>query len=285
VIDCQPGERKHEIAEEYLPKGLDFIGVFLILVARAPAPVWDIQHTKSGKVSNLARKYSYVNHYSFHILDPDWGHITVKMSGHPPFGAQVILNGHEYVACQAIRQGLQFVKEGNCFTQVSDATQLAPIADTLCSPDIIGRLNQVCERWIYSSCLCFALDLVEQERTGFRYDYSIYQEEYSRNLLFVRGSEMEQVFQGTIDRTRHWLDVKTLETIFGSKKRPSRHKDNKQPRCEVVVERPEYDLTVFKLHFGKITAKMYSKGERVLRTEVIVHNTKDLHCGRSLPSG
>jgi hypothetical protein len=43
----------------------------------------------------------YVNHYSFHILDPDWGHLTIKISGHPPFPAQVILNGHEYVACQA----------------------------------------------------------------------------------------------------------------------------------------------------------------------------------------
>jgi hypothetical protein len=25
-------------------------------------------------------------------MDPDWGHLTIKMSGHPPFGAQVILN-------------------------------------------------------------------------------------------------------------------------------------------------------------------------------------------------
>jgi len=52
---------------------------------------------------------------------------------------------------------------------------------------------------------------------------------------------------------------------------------------EVVVERPTYDLTVFKLHFGKLTAKVYTKGERVLRIEVIVHNTKALPCGRSLP--
>jgi hypothetical protein len=284
LVDCQPGERKHEIAEEYLPKDASFSGVFLILVARAPAPVWDAQCAKSGKVANLARKYPYVNHYSFHILDPDWGHITIKMSGHPPFGAQVILNGHEYVACQARKEGIQFVKEGNCFTQISDAARLAQTADTLSSPDIIGRLSQVCERWIYSACLCFALDLAEQEKTSFHYQYSIYQEEYSRNLLFLRGSELEQVFQGTIDRTRSLLDVKTLKTIFGSKKRPSHTKNQKEPRCEVVVERPAYDLTVFKLHFGKLTAKMYSKGERVLRIEVIVHNTKELHCKRSLPN-
>ena len=44
------------------------------------------------------RRREYVNHYSFHIIDPEWGHVTIKMSGHPPFGAQIILNGHEYVA-------------------------------------------------------------------------------------------------------------------------------------------------------------------------------------------
>src|SRR3990170_2670976 len=284
LVDCQPGERKHEIAEEYLPKEASFTGVFLILVARAPAPVWDVQCSKSGKIVNLAKKFPYVNHYSFHILDPDWGHVTIKMSGHPPFGAQIMLNGHEYVACQARKEGIQFTKEGNCFTQISDSARLAQIADTLSSPDIIGRLSQVCERWIYSACLCFGLDLAEQEKTSFHYDYSIYQEEYSRNLLFLRGSELEQVFQGTIYRTRSLLDIKTLKTIFGTKKRPSRCKHQKEPRCEVVVERPEYDLTIFKLHFGKITAKMYSKGERVLRAEVVVHNTKELRCRRSLPN-
>jgi hypothetical protein len=283
LMDCAPGERKHEIAEEHFPTDPSFVGVFLILVARAPAPVWDVQCSKSGKVVNLAQKYPYVNHYSFHILDPDWGHITIKMSGHPPFGAQIILNGHEYVACQARKEGIQFTKEGNCFTQISDSARLAQIADTLSSPDIIGQVTQVCERWIYSACLCFGLELAEQEKTHFHYDYSIYQEEYSRNLLFRRGRELEQVFQGTIDRTRSLLDVKTLKTIFGTKKRPSRCKHKKEPRCEVVLERPVYDLTVFKLHYGKITAKMYTKGERVLRIEVIVHNTKALRCGRSLP--
>ena len=47
------------------------------------------------------------------------GHITIKISGHPPFPAQVILNGHEYVACQALKAGIRFTKEANCFTQVS----------------------------------------------------------------------------------------------------------------------------------------------------------------------
>jgi hypothetical protein len=53
------------------------------------------------------------------------------MSGHPPFGAQIILNGHEYVACQAREKGIVFRKEGNCFVQAASATALGAVADTL----------------------------------------------------------------------------------------------------------------------------------------------------------
>ena len=43
----------------------------------------------------------------------------------------MILNGHEYVACQARKAGIAFTKEGNCFTAISDAAGLAKIADDL----------------------------------------------------------------------------------------------------------------------------------------------------------
>lgn len=101
VIDCGAGVRKHDIAEQYLAKTDRSRGLFLILVGRAPAPVWDVRanhHIERNK------PMPYVNHDSFHILDPEWGHITIKISGHPPFPAQVMLNGHEYVACQGAKR-------------------------------------------------------------------------------------------------------------------------------------------------------------------------------------
>jgi len=284
VINCKSGERKSEIAQRYLPQEPDFVGLFAVLVGRASAPAWHIHRTKEGRIQNIVRKYPSVNHYYFHIIDPDWGHVTVRMSGHPPFGAQIILNGHEYLARQAAQAGLSFWKEGNCFTQVAGGTDLAQLAETLCSVNTVGPLRQVCDRWLYSTCLCFALSLQEQGRTGFRYDYSLYQVEYSRNLLFERGRQMEQLFEALIDRTRTRLDLKRLKTIFGTKRRPFRQPANKQPRLEVVTERPRYNLTIFKIHFGKLTLKLYTKGANVLRCEVIVHNTKALATSRSLPN-
>ena len=39
---------------------------------------------------------------------------------------------------------------------------------------------------------------------------------------------------------------------------------------------------MFKVHFGLLTLKGYTKGEHVLRFESIVHNTRTLHTGRIL---
>jgi hypothetical protein len=75
VIDCGRGERKHRIAEDYLAVHTVAPGLFLILVAEAPASVWQVQRTRSGVIRNLAKRTAFVNHYSFHLMDPDWGHL------------------------------------------------------------------------------------------------------------------------------------------------------------------------------------------------------------------
>jgi hypothetical protein len=277
VVDCAAGERKHDIAEEHLPADPQRTGIFLVLVNRAPAPIWDVHRYGKGGI-DLRRKQSYVNHYTFHIWDAEWGHVAIRMCGHPPFSAMIMLNGHEYVASKATEQKIRFGKEDNCFTELADAPGLQLVADTLRSQDAIGRLMQVGERWLYR-CLCFALHSDDQKRTAFRYALSLFQMEYSRNFLFERGRDLERMFQGLIDRTRSTLDIKTVKTILGAKQRPQK---KSKTRWEITVETPEYGLTIFKIHAGALTLKMYTKGERVLRCEVIVHNVRKLKKGNSL---
>ena len=215
-------------------------------------------------------------------MDPALGHLTIKMSGHPPFGAQVILNGHEYVAVAAQGEGIGFAKEGNCFTEIADPQGLARVADALSQHAAIGRLGQVCDRWIYTACLCFGLDLDEQQRSGFRYAYSVYQAEYSRNLLFKSGAQMEDLFDRVLDRTRSRLDIPAMRTLFGLKNRPHRNRKAGPPAQEIVIEKPRYGLSWFRISFGRLQLKAYTKGEHVLRFEATVHNTKELRCRRSL---
>jgi hypothetical protein len=130
--------------------------------------------------------------------------------------------------------------------------------------------------------LCHGLNIDDQDQSGFRYEYSIYQAEYSRNLVFASGATMDRLFNTLVERTRSRLDVPKIRTLFGSKGRPHRPGNDLSPRQAVVIEKPRWNLTIFKVHFGLLTLKAYTKGERVLRFEAIAHHTKQLGCGRTL---
>ena len=282
LIHFKTGERKHEQAKALIPKDKNFTGIFAIFVSRAPSLLWEVKRYGKGGL-DIRRKpqTSLVNHYYFHIMDKDWGHLTIRMCAHPPFSAQIILNGHEWVARRRELCKAGFKKQGNLFTEYPDGATLTRRADTLIHK---GRLEKVCNYWFYQ-CLWFGLDYQEQQKSNLCFQYSIYQVEYSRNLLFKRGRFLDQVYQGIIDLTRSKLDIPSLKTMFGAKTRPYKTPKNKTCRGaapEVRIETPDYNLTIFKIHFGKLTVKLYDKGERTLRAEVVVHNTKALKCKRGI---
>ena len=286
LIEAEAGQRKHELAQEHLPKDPKLRGLFLVITGNAPAPVWEVKRNAQNQIIEVQhrRKWPYVKHYYFHLLDPEWGHVTLRMCGYPPFGTQVILNGHEWVERQAQRQKVTVAKSGNCFVAGSDFAQVNRLAALLQRASAISKLEDVCERWIYSSALCFALTREEQQRSRFKYQYSVFQLELSRNLLFVRGGTMDEVYQKLIDRTRQPLELEQLKTIFGFRHRPRQKLKRGRTGPEVAkeVQAHGYDLTVFKLRWGNLTLKIYDKGGRVLRVEVVVHNAKELRCGKVL---
>jgi hypothetical protein len=118
------------------------------------------------------------------------------------------------------------------------------IADTLLAN---GRLSQTCEGRIYSTCLWFGLDGEEQERTRFRYEYSNFQVECSRKLLFEIGGQIEEVFQAPIDRGRVRLDEDHPDDSGLQASNQVPEAKGRSAEWEVAVERPTYALTIFKL--------------------------------------
>ena len=196
VIECKAGQRKHRIADEYLASHSVGPGVFLVLVARARATVWKVRRSPGGVIMALEKKSGvrqplFLPHHRPGLGPPGGQDVrapAVRRAGHPQ---------RPDVACQAHAAGIGFTKEGNCFTWITDPRGLAQIAEILSQPAAIGRLGQACDRWIYTACLCFGLDLADQQASGFRYAYSVFQAEYSRNLIFASGARMNRVF-GTI---------------------------------------------------------------------------------------
>ncbi|MEA2069479.1 MAG: hypothetical protein U9P12_09790, partial [Verrucomicrobiota bacterium] len=283
VLEGRKGERKDELAATHVEQAEreGTLGVFLIVTGLAPAPVWRIDRNGSGTITNIHREkpWPYVKHYHFHIMDADWGHVIVRVGGYPPYGLQVILNGHEWVKCQLAAHSHSFETTGNCFT-AGNPRIVHYWCNRLIGEEGAGLLETVCRRWVYGSVLPFALSRQEQERSGFEYDWRIYQLEYSRNYVFHSGRAMEEIHNGLIDRNRSRLDVKEVKTIFGVRGRPhKRLRSANEPRGRrdtafKAVNELEHNLSVFKLHWANSTLKIYDKGARLLRVEAVEHNVK-----------
>jgi len=79
--------------------------------------------------------------------------------------------------------------------------------------------------------------------------------------------------------------VAVVRTLFGAKARPHRDRAGGPPRLAALIETPTYDLTNFKVHFGRLTLKAYTKGEHVLRVEAIAHNTSTSSAAGSWTAG
>jgi len=123
LIYCKPGERKHEKAEALIPKTKNFTGIFAIFVSRSMAPLWEVKRFSNGIDIRRKQELSFVNHYHFHIMDKEWGHITIKMCAHPPFASQIMLNGHEWLSNHPKIKKSSVQKEGNCFVDYTDADE------------------------------------------------------------------------------------------------------------------------------------------------------------------
>ena len=102
VVHCKSGDDKRKllIAAEYRPSEPDFVGLFLVIIGRAPGFVWNVRCGQDGTIQNIERSksQSWVNHFSFHIMDPDWGHITFKICGQPPFATQIMLRARARIS-------------------------------------------------------------------------------------------------------------------------------------------------------------------------------------------
>ena len=128
----------------------------------------------------------------------------------------------------------------------------------------------------------FRVGRSEQERTTFQFQYS----------PSTSSSTAETCSSGPAIRwttcSSSWSTVPELGgthpscgPLFGTRARPRPTQKQPSPSVGVAVEITAY-RTLFRVQFGKLTLKAYTKGERVLHFEAVVHNTAALNCGRRL---
>jgi len=255
-------ERQEDQVAQYREAFKRSEGIYAILKVRADMPVWR-SHEPQYPVDDpnyrlLSRPYCNIDVYYFYGISERWGPFWVSIWSNPPFSCQVYINGHEWLAREARREGLEVRTADNVIVGVSDPEHLQRLADRLLKNP--REVQRFCDRWAYR--LLPVLSREERREMDFRYQWCMAQTELSHDMHFSRRDSCEDFFQRLIDCNRRWTGPYTVKEVFGRKRAP-------HPERVTFGVHGQYDtLTVMKLTYHNASLKQYNPGcARDFRTE------------------
>jgi hypothetical protein len=210
-----------------------------------------------------------VNHYYFYLRDTRYGEGFVRISSYPPFQTRIWMNAHGYLTSELRRHRIRFETLDNCIVDVTRPEVLQRIADRF-DGDLAER---VARRW-----LSWVPDpLTPKERAaGFPHRFSIYQAEFSDNVIFRRAQVLNRVYEQLLRDHLHLGRPDMLKVIFDRKIQRNTPSDYKTRILRQGV------VSCLKVFYKKSFLKQYNKGGRVLRTEVCVNDPGDFKIKKSL---
>ena len=120
-VDFAKGQRKDDVAQEYLAGFTGTEGVLFIGRAQEKVPLFRTRKRRRADGSSypwIAAETGVVNQYYFYCVDEDFGPFFIKFCSYFPFNAKLCINGNEWAKRQAAKAGISFTPMDNAFAAV-----------------------------------------------------------------------------------------------------------------------------------------------------------------------
>ena len=277
LISFAKGQRKDDIAREFLAGCGEEEGVLFVGRAQEKAGVWHTQRryspTTGGSYAWLVRSSAFINFFYFYCVDADFGPFFLKFSTYFPYTAKLCINGNEWAKRQAAKAGIGFTPLDNGFAACQDVAAVQAICDSL-GPEHIDALLR---KWLPILPNPFT---DEDEAAGYRYELSILQAEFSLTQMLDRPVSgrifFEQVLHDNLDIGR----PDQISLIFDRRiRRTGRRPTPGRFRTRVITTGVIPSLHV---DYKNAKIKQYHKEGRALRTETTVNDTRDFGLSKRL---
>ncbi|MGH3950360.1 MAG: hypothetical protein ACRDSE_14775 [Pseudonocardiaceae bacterium] len=277
LVHFGKGQRKDDLAQQYLARFTDTEGVLFVGRAQEKAGVWRTQRrynpVSGGSYAWLVRASAFINFFYFYCVDADFGPFFLKFSTYFPYTAKLCVNGNEWAKRQAAKAGIDFEPLDNGFAAVGDVPALQRICQSL-GPEHIDALLR---KWLRILPNPFT---DADETAGYRYELSILQCEFCLTQMLDRPVSgrifFEQVLHDNLDVGRpDQISLIFDRRIIGR----GRHRTPGRFRTRIIT-----DGVIPSLHVDYKNAKIkqYHKQGRALRTETTINDTRDFGLSKRL---
>jgi hypothetical protein len=277
LVHFAKGQRKDDIAQEFLARFTESEGVLFVGRAQEKARVWHTQRryntATGGSYAWLVRSQAFINFFYFYCVDDDFGPFFLKFGTYFPYTAKLCINANEWAKRQAAKAGIGFTALDNGFAAVSDVARLQKICDSFGAEHIEALLR----KWLRILPNPFTDD---DETAGYRYELSMLQTEFSLTQMLDRPVAgrifFEQVLHDNLDIGRpEQIGLVFDRRIIRKGHRPTPGRFRTRVITEGVVPSLHVDYKNSKI-------KQYHKEGRALRTETTINDTRDFGLSKRL---
>lgn len=280
LVAFQKGQRKDDIAHEFLARFDQKEGVLFVGRAQEKAGVWHTQRRRNpvtgGSYAWLVRSSAFINFFYFYCVDADFGPFFLKFSTYFPYTAKLCINGNDWAKRQAAKAGIGFTPLDNGFAAIDDPTDVARVQQ-ICDGLGPEHIDALLRKWLAILPHPFT---PEDETAGYRYELSVLQAEFSLTQMLDRPVSgrifFEQVLPDNLDIGR----PDQVGLVFNRRIiRKGRHATPGRFRTRVIT-----DGVIPSLHidYKNTKVKQYHKEGRALRTETTINDTRDFGLSKRL---
>lgn len=153
---------------------------------------FDIYKNKETEKLELISRQRKCLHIYYYFIDEHLGLCYFRIQTFFPFKVQIYFNGREKLALEMSQAEIDYHKDDNCFTWISDLSKAQEFADDL----NVSQLNALFDNWAEKYVL--VLKQLQQKWQIF-YHWSIRQIEYAKDIMSFLGKKLSGPQAGRIE--------------------------------------------------------------------------------------
>jgi hypothetical protein len=264
-----PRVRKENYIKTILQERGEHPGLVAVLSCLEVDNSFDIyKNSKSCKLE-LISKMRKCLHIYFYFIDSSLGLCYFRIQTFFPFKTQIYFNGRERLARQLNREKVDYVKDDNCFTWISDFDTI----QKLCKEFHVATIHKLFDQWAdqYVPILAHL-----KERWNISYHWSIRQMEYATDIIFKTQNRLEILYEQLIKHAVMFVLPEDLLSFLGKKRR-----GRQGGRIETSCKKTYLGYRI-KHKNGATVIKIYNKAGNVLRIEITFNNVSELKAYREV---
>lgn len=254
-ISKQGDFRKEDRVRQIIAQRGQQPGLVHIFSAMEKCQAYKPWHNKETGKTYVQMTQGKCLHYYFYFIDEDFGLCYLRVPTWSPFRLQVYFNGHNALAAQLEREGIQFELADNAFLNIADFERANELAAALDCQALHQKLNELVDRY------CPVARQLELS-----YQWSIMQAEYATDIAFKEQSALQAIYPHLLESLIQAVKPADIATFLGRKLNGNYQGDmgnrfNKR-----------WLGTRLKHQMGPATLKLYDKFNIVLRIETTVND-------------